>query len=193
LGLAGRVLAEIFDNLTLHAQALSILSTSKNLLQWPHPQSLAFFARSSATQRLTVFEIPSVVIMEEALVECLDELLALEQLAVSDHLRKRDGRHHLITNSLLRRLNWTADATCLVPRLHSLTCLTFLDFDESVFLDFVRSRLEPGRRPNGGAFKVTLTSRAQGCARILLPVVAGQLRKLHAENDVAFSLDSDEE
>ncbi|KAJ7274936.1 hypothetical protein C8J57DRAFT_1592423 [Mycena rebaudengoi] len=194
LDLTGRVLAKIFDNLTLHVQTLSILSISKiHLLQWPHPQSLAFFARSSATQRLTILEIPYVVITEEVFVQCLDELPALEQLAASDHFRKRGGRHHLITNSLLRRLTWTADATCLVPRLHSLTCLTFLDFNDSVFLDFVRSRLEPGRRPNGGAFKVALTSRAQGCARILLPVVAGQLRKLQAQNDVAFSLDSDEE
>ncbi|KAJ7274934.1 hypothetical protein C8J57DRAFT_1505671 [Mycena rebaudengoi] len=173
LDLAGRVLAEIFDNLTLHAQALSILSTLKNFLQWPHP--LAFFARSSATQRLTILEIPYVVITEEAFVQCLDELPALEQLAVSDHVRRPD---HLITNSLLRRLAWTADTTCLVPRLHSLQCFMFLDFDDSVLLDFVRSRLGPRRHPDGSVFKVALTSHAK---RTLLPVVAGQLRKLQAQ------------
>jgi hypothetical protein len=60
-------------------------------------------------------------------------------------------------------------------------------------MDFVRSWLEPGRSADGGAFKVALTSRAERYKRTLLPMVAGRLRKLRAENDVAFSLDSDEE
>ncbi|KAJ7274900.1 hypothetical protein C8J57DRAFT_1466784 [Mycena rebaudengoi] len=144
---ASEILKEIFDNLTLDVQELSIISHF--FVGWPHLQSLAFFSRSSSSRSLKVLEIPYVVITEEALLQCLGELPALEKLVVSDHsLIYHNFHHHLITDSLLRRLTWTPDSSCLVPHLNFLSCRTILDFHHDVFLDFVLSSQEerPTRR-----------------------------------------------
>ncbi|KAJ6546211.1 hypothetical protein DFH09DRAFT_1321134 [Mycena vulgaris] len=49
--------------------------------------------------------------------------------------------HVLITTEFFRRLTWVPDASCLVPRLSRFGCLSRLCFDETVYLEFVRSRV----------------------------------------------------
>ncbi|KAJ7274960.1 hypothetical protein C8J57DRAFT_1505696 [Mycena rebaudengoi] len=182
-------LGEIFDNLTLNAQELSIISIF--FVAWPLLESLVF-SRSALSHSLKVLEIPDVVITEDALAQCLGELRALEKLVVSDQKSSYyDIFHHLITDSLLRRLTWTPDLSCLVPRLNVLRCRTILDFDHDVFLDFVLSRLEPGRNA-AGPLNVSLALWDE-CECKLRPAVAERLRELQAQKKMVFSLTEPEE
>jgi hypothetical protein len=189
---ASEILKEIFDNLTLDVQELSIISHF--FVGWPHLQSLAFFSRSSSSRSLKVLEIPYVVITEEALLQCLGELPALEKLVVSDHsLIYHNFHHHLITDSLLRRLTWTPDSSCLVPHLNFLSCRTILDFHHDVFLDFVLSRLEPGRKADAPLnVNLILHDECEGECE-LSSAVLERLRELQAQKKVVFSLTASEE
>jgi hypothetical protein len=187
-----KLLGEIFDNLTLDAQVLSLFSDL--FVEWPHLQSLAFFSRSSLSHSLKVLEIPNVVITEDVLAQCLGVLPALEKLVVSDQYRYYDIFNHLITDSLLRRLTWTPDPSCLVPRLNFLVCRTMFNFDDDVFLEFVLSRLEPGRKADG-PFNISLVLYNEGgyeCESS--PALAQRLRELQAQKQVVFLLtDADPE
>ncbi|KAJ7628233.1 hypothetical protein DFH06DRAFT_1338679 [Mycena polygramma] len=84
------------------------------------------------------------VITEDDLVACLVNMPALNDLVLSDVPRRKQV-NILITNSLLRRLCWIPTASCLVPRLHHIILDSRLEFDDNVLLEFVISRLEPGR------------------------------------------------
>ncbi|KAJ7274937.1 hypothetical protein C8J57DRAFT_1714664 [Mycena rebaudengoi] len=179
---AGKILGEIFDNLTMQVQKLSILGCR---LVWPHPQSLAFLSRSSLSRSLKVLEIPYAVITEATLAECLGELPALEHLAVSDH-NTWGVTNHLITNSLFQRLTWTSDPSCLVPRLNFLSCRTRLIFSDAVFLLFVLSRVAPGRN-SSGPFKTTLLWY-DGYERDLDVGVQQQLQELKLRKEYVFDL-----
>ncbi|KAJ7274925.1 hypothetical protein C8J57DRAFT_1224482 [Mycena rebaudengoi] len=180
-----KILGELFDNLTIHVQKLYILSISGFRQHWPHPQSLAFFSRSSLSRSLKVLEIPYVVITEADLAECLSELPALEHLAISDH-NAWEVYHHLITDSLFQRLTWTSDPSCLVPRLNFLSCRTRLIFHDAVFLQFVLSRVAPGRN-SSGPFKVTLLYY-DGDERELDVGVQQQLQELKLQKEFLFDL-----
>ncbi|KAJ7274957.1 hypothetical protein C8J57DRAFT_238371 [Mycena rebaudengoi] len=187
-----KLLGEIFDNLTLDAQELSLFSDL--FVEWPHLQSLAFFSRSSLSHSLKVLEIPNVVITEDVLAQCLGVLPALEKLVVSDQYRYYDIFNYLIIDSLLRRLTWTPDPSCLVPRLNFLVCRTMFNFDDDVFLEFVLSRLEPGRKADG-PFNISLVLYNEGgyeCESS--PALAQRLRELPAQKQVVFLLtDADPE
>ncbi|KAJ7274932.1 hypothetical protein C8J57DRAFT_1466804 [Mycena rebaudengoi] len=185
LNRAVKILGELFDNLTIHVQKLYILSIPGYPHDWPHSQSLAFFSRSSLSRSLKVLEIPYAVVTQDALAECLGELPALEHLAVSDH-NSWEVYHHLITDSLFQRLTWTSDPSCLVPRLNFLSCRTMLIFDDAVFLQFVLSRVAPGRN-SSGPFKTTLLCYG-GDARKLDVGVQQQLQELKLQKDFVFDL-----
>jgi hypothetical protein len=189
---ASKLLGEIFDNLTLDAQELCIISDF--FVAWPLLESLAFFSRSSLSHSLKVLEIPNVVITEDALAQCLGKLPALEKLVVSDQISSYNViSHHLITDSLLRRLTWTPDPSCLVPRLNFHCCRTMLNFDDNIFLEFVLSRLEPGREADG-PFNVSLVLLNEGGNECeLSPALAQRLRELQAQKQVVFSLADSEE
>jgi hypothetical protein len=53
--------------------------------------------------------------------------------------------HILVTDSLLRRLTWTSDPSCLTPYLSTLHLGSIFTFDHEVLLEFVASRVVPGR------------------------------------------------
>ncbi|KAJ7902271.1 hypothetical protein B0H13DRAFT_2335699 [Mycena leptocephala] len=52
----------------------------------------------------------------------------------------------LITDTLLVALTKTSNARCLIPRLDTLSLRSRLQFDDSVYLDLVLSRLQPERK-----------------------------------------------
>jgi hypothetical protein len=186
---AGDVLGEIFDSLIIGVQKLTILTTLSTFhlrLHWPHPQSLAFFSRcSSLSHILKSLNIRDVIITEEDLIQCLGELSALEDLLISDHLRPR-----LVTDTFLHRLGWTSDPACIVPRLKSLTCRTFLEFDDNVFLDFVLSRLHPTTNSEG-PFRVEPVRLVPGSK--LGAQVEQQLQELQTLGKFTFSFSDDGE
>jgi hypothetical protein len=80
-------------------------------------------------------------------VECLSEMPALRELFLHDvpAVAVGDAHHFLVTDSLLHRLIWTSDPSCLIPSLSALHLASFFTFDQHLFLDFIISRLVPGR------------------------------------------------
>jgi hypothetical protein len=112
-------------------------------------------------------------------------LPALEHLAVSDY-NTWGVDNHLITDSLFQRLTWTSDPSCLVPRLNFLSCQTRLIFHDTVFLQFVLSRVVPGRN-SSGPFKTTLLSY-DGDERELDVGVQQQLQELKLQKEFVFDL-----
>jgi hypothetical protein len=93
----------------------------------------------------------SVHITEAKLLEALSGLPILQDLAISDHrcLGKRCEEVVLVTNSLLERLIWMTQFTCVVPELSFLETHTLLQFEDSVYCDLGLSRLKPGRNAEG--------------------------------------------
>ncbi|KAF8142706.1 hypothetical protein K438DRAFT_1994707 [Mycena galopus ATCC 62051] len=119
-----------------------IYGTDEHPLSWHQHHFLSFASRSSLDASLTSLEIARTTIDADELVACLAVLPLLEQLVVADD---NDVPHNLITDSLLRRLTWTPDPACLVPRLDFVALTSLLDFSEDVYWDFVTSRLIPAR------------------------------------------------
>ncbi|KAJ7628245.1 hypothetical protein DFH06DRAFT_1442162 [Mycena polygramma] len=108
---------------------------------WPREAFSAFASQSLCRENLTELSLEDMVITEDDLVACLVNMPALNDLVLSDVPRRKQV-NILITNSLVRRLCWIPTASCLVPRLHHI----ILDsFDDNVLLEFVISRLGPGR------------------------------------------------
>ncbi|KAJ6597562.1 hypothetical protein DFH09DRAFT_1132159 [Mycena vulgaris] len=136
-------LAKIADSLTLPALEHLIMNSQEYprlVLPWPHSQFLGLAARSSFHVHLLSLDLHHSVITEAELLECLDALPSLEDLTIADHTD-----HHLITDSLFAALTRSPSA-CLTPHLRSLSCLSTLRFDDSVWLQFVLSRLTDDER-----------------------------------------------
>ncbi|KAJ6590118.1 hypothetical protein DFH09DRAFT_1425775 [Mycena vulgaris] len=126
-------------------------------IPWTNLEFAALSRRSSFHAHLKCLELDCIIVTEDELIQTLCGLQALEDLVVSDHMII-DGEGvelELITNSLLQRLTWTPNPTCLVPNLSFLGCHTLLRFDDGVYRDFVLSRVGPGRNEQG-PFEVEL-------------------------------------
>ncbi|KAF7362612.1 3-beta hydroxysteroid dehydrogenase isomerase family [Mycena venus] len=111
---------------------------------WNNIEFLAFASRSSFHTNLTELGI-HIVISDEELLQCLAALPLLTDLGISDCSGRK--QNILITDNLLRRLTWSADSNegCLVPKLHYIFLTSLFKFSDDAFLDFVLSRLAPGR------------------------------------------------
>ncbi|KAF7338757.1 hypothetical protein MSAN_02198100 [Mycena sanguinolenta] len=127
---------------------------------WSQSAFLAFSARSALHTTLRALEISDVMICAEQLLECLSGLPSLESLSISDPCPTSynyiDGYGYNsalamfpVNDTLLRGLTWTPGSHPLVPQLHSFACKTFMQFEESNYLDFVRSRVAPERNADG--------------------------------------------
>ncbi|KAJ6493320.1 hypothetical protein C8R45DRAFT_1212700 [Mycena sanguinolenta] len=115
---------------------------------WPRDDFMAFSNRSSLGNTLTKLFLYHMAITEDELVECLSEMKVLLELFIQEVAAESDW--DLITDTLLHRLTWRDDSSCLVPHLH---CFSFdplyFSFGEDTFIEFVESRLVPGRSNNG--------------------------------------------
>ncbi|KAJ7491736.1 hypothetical protein B0H11DRAFT_990118 [Mycena galericulata] len=122
-------------------------------LSWLHSEFRALSARSSFRNHLETLQLRHLIVTETELLECLLNLPLLQRLEIADHEylrgpRDEDPHHQLITDTLFSSLTRTADSPCLVPRLRSLTCTSLLRFDDTVYLNFLLSRI-----PEYGAFE----------------------------------------
>ncbi|KAJ7121847.1 hypothetical protein C8R43DRAFT_72627 [Mycena crocata] len=135
----------IFDALTL--PSLLSFKLCRDLFDpaavWCNTHFLTFAARSTLNQHLTALNIRA-IITDEELLQCLAVLPLLEVLIISDIARPSE--HAVVTDLLLRRLTWKADAaTCLIPHLHYFNCTSCFKFTPDAYWNFLTSRLVPGR------------------------------------------------
>ncbi|KAJ7159249.1 hypothetical protein C8R43DRAFT_994259 [Mycena crocata] len=179
------LIAQIFASLTVpHLREFTLESSqySRKPLLWPQILFLSVAERSSFHAHLLTLDIYHVLIPEADLLECLHALPKLEHLKVSDHADCTEYsekiRGLLITDDLLRSLS---DSRHLVPRLHYLGLRSFLQFEASVFLDFLRARNRPGP-----AFECALQGFA-GKYRELDPAVVAHIEELRINNELVFS------
>jgi hypothetical protein len=188
--IAGQVLPKLTTHLTLpHLAHLRFVYYSYQgvPLRWPHPEFSALSDRSSFRHHLTCLELQYMFITPTELFETLSDLHSLEELGIADH-QAVDGNaaeRVLITSSLLERLTWTPDLTCLVPGLSFLELHTMHQFDDTVFRDFVLSRVTPGRN-EAGPFELEFKWYSSH-HRDLEPAVRTQIEELQRANDLLFS------
>ncbi|KAJ7201956.1 hypothetical protein B0H12DRAFT_1233624 [Mycena haematopus] len=120
---------------------------------WSQNTFLAFSMRSSLHDTLRTLEISNVMITAQELLDSLAGLPRVEALSVSEpstmYRFMETISKFTITDIFLRRLTWTPDSDPCVPRLHSFACKTFMKFEGNNYLDFVSSRIGPGRNADG--------------------------------------------
>ncbi|KAJ6490212.1 hypothetical protein C8R47DRAFT_1123796 [Mycena vitilis] len=156
-------------------------------LPWPHLAFSSLSQRSAFSSHLLCLDLDQVLISETDLVQTLSELRVLEELEIRDYVIV-DGTGVdlvLLTNSLLQRLTWTPDPKCLVPALSTLACYTRLQFDDAVLLEFVLSRIRPGRN-RYGPFEFNLQSY-DGDHREMDYAVTMKLDELKFQQELSFS------
>ncbi|KAJ6469405.1 hypothetical protein C8R45DRAFT_1078726 [Mycena sanguinolenta] len=138
------------------ARALVLQAEHDEPFLWSQPAFVAFSARSSLHATLRSLEISDVMISAGQLLECLSSLPRLESLSISDpcptsydYIEDYGYNRALamfpVDDTLLRGLTYSR----LVPQLHSFACKTFMQFEESNYLDFVSSRGRRGRNVDG--------------------------------------------
>ncbi|KAJ7097495.1 hypothetical protein C8R43DRAFT_1169126 [Mycena crocata] len=142
---AKEALGSIFTALTL--PRLLALELHRKFFEpaplWNHTHFLTFAARSSFHAHLIELEI-HIIITDDELVQCLAVLPLLKTLTISDC--GGDTDHVVVTDQLLQRLTYTAEVQkCLIPNLHYFNFTTLFRFTPDTYLNFLASRLVPGR------------------------------------------------
>ncbi|KAJ7889750.1 hypothetical protein B0H13DRAFT_2666113 [Mycena leptocephala] len=179
---------EILGALTFpFLEQLSLRAVGIHALLWPRHHFLACASRSSFHHTLTKLMFENIIISEDELVECLSDMPALLDLFLYDvpAMATDEEDHILVTDSLLRRLTWTSDPDCLTPYLSTLHLGSLFTFDHEVLLEFVTSRVVPGRADDN-PFGIELINLQLGelgpemkesvLARLLELVGRGELR-----------------
>ncbi|KAJ7655988.1 hypothetical protein DFH06DRAFT_1473737 [Mycena polygramma] len=142
-----QVLGGILSLLILpYLQELTLQPCANEPLFWPRDGFLSFASRCGLHAKLTKLSLHEMVITEDELLECLSGMQALQKLFIQDVPSRG---HILITDHLVRRLTWTSDSTCLIPHLSSFHFASIQTFSQHTLLDFVNSRLVPGRTDIG--------------------------------------------
>ncbi|KAF7292101.1 F-box domain-containing protein [Mycena indigotica] len=115
---------------------LVIHSASATALLWPQEAFSAFCLRSSSITRL---RLADVLITHDELIASLRSLSALRELALED---VHDPKHLVVTDQLLSRLSWAADAgsECLVRDLRYMSLRAFFECADAALLTMVESR-----------------------------------------------------
>ncbi|KAJ6598592.1 hypothetical protein B0H10DRAFT_734032 [Mycena sp. CBHHK59/15] len=157
---------------------------------WPQVQFLAFASRSSCGATLKSLQLHHLIITDVDLLQCLSALPLLETLAVSDYPGTEEAfrdvsDHIVITDSLLRRLSWTSESTCLVPHLTTFSCTSLLRFDDRVLLDFVISRAR--EQEDNTRFEINIRAHAEHWRDLDLAVVI-HLTRMKRERRLLFSV-----
>ncbi|KAJ6484072.1 hypothetical protein C8R45DRAFT_1000099 [Mycena sanguinolenta] len=143
------ILGAIIGTLTLPClQELLFFSSNPedHPLFWPREDFLAFSSRSALRDTLTKLILYDTVITEDELVDCLSEMKVLLELFIQDvpGNSNRD-QHVLITDTLLDRLTWQDDPSCLAPHLHCFAFSSLFVFGDDAFMKFAESRVVSGR------------------------------------------------
>lgn len=154
-------------------------------LSWAHSEFIALSSRSSFHDHLQILQLLHVAISEGELLPCLSVLGSLQRLAIWDH---QLPDNHVITNTLLSRRTRTPDSPVLLPHLHALTCISRLRFDDSVYLNFLISRVPL----DGGTFENELRW-IPGYRRKLDGSVIARIQQLRIRKQPIFSLTGPED
>ncbi|KAJ7617649.1 hypothetical protein DFH06DRAFT_1483478 [Mycena polygramma] len=165
---------------------LALRASGPCVLFWPEKGFLELASRSSFGHSLTKLFIRNILIREHELVDCLSGLPALIELFVQDVPGDPTSSSVVITDGLLRRLTWTDDPGCLTPHLASVHLGSLFAFDIGVLLDFVKSRVIPGRTDRG-PFEVEMLWLPESDSRFK-PLMATQLVELHDQRQLRWSL-----
>ncbi|KAJ6566468.1 hypothetical protein B0H19DRAFT_710957 [Mycena capillaripes] len=159
-------------------------------LVWPQPQFLELARRSGFHTTLQTLDLSHVRITELQLLQCVNALPALEDLAVGDHerIRGRGVNLELVSDTLLRTLTTstntaTTDTSSLIPRLHTFRARSRLGFTDSLYLDFILSRIEPEGRVFTSALEILLVA-----GRKIDDGVVARLRESVARGELVMSL-----
>ncbi|KAJ7777134.1 hypothetical protein B0H16DRAFT_1504435 [Mycena metata] len=188
---------EILERLTLRCLSfleLALLNHEHPPIAWDHTIFLRFCARSECGKTLTTLYLMHVAITTDELLESLAELKVLAALVVADHRpsRTRSDPVWLVKDTLFRRLTERAENTqrhLLVPKLAIFGCLSDLRFDEALYLDFVRSRVEVCQSPAQTHFESHVRWYAES-ARELKPAVLGELQGLSKTKGFVGSIEA---
>ncbi|KAJ6554496.1 hypothetical protein B0H19DRAFT_1029674 [Mycena capillaripes] len=147
------VLGELLAALTLPClKQLSLCSSAYGPILWPRDHFPAFASRSSFRDTLTKLFLRHMIITEGELLECLSQTQALSELFIQDVPSESldEVDHVLITDSLFQHLIWVSDtSSCLVPNLNHFIFASIFSFGDHPFLNFVTSRIDPGRTGQG--------------------------------------------
>ncbi|KAJ6480562.1 hypothetical protein C8R47DRAFT_1018915 [Mycena vitilis] len=185
-------LSDLFTSLTLpHLRTLNFVSEEApdSLMYWAQSPFLGLAARSSFSTNLHSLYLCDIIITEAELLDALAVLPALQDLGISDHrvVIAHGVDRLLITDSLLASLTLTPTPNTprFLPLLRSLLCHSILQFDDHVFLEFVRSRC----RPASGSNNIPFASRLYwwpGHRRALDVGVTAQLRELRIRKELVW-------
>ncbi|KAF7335252.1 F-box domain-containing protein [Mycena sanguinolenta] len=194
-----RILGHILASLTLpHLRDLSFRSEyfPSNLMNWPQTAFLDLARRSSFNNHLHSLHLWQIVIADTELITCLLALPVLESLAISDQRTTSyyaGVNHHLITDTLLSRLTLQPVSPPIIPRLRSLLCRTRLQFNDTVFLEFLLSRRV--EQPSDVPPLICEMRSLPGRHRELDQAVAERVRELRVRQEVIvlFEVEVDKE
>ncbi|KAJ7653030.1 hypothetical protein B0H17DRAFT_397401 [Mycena rosella] len=188
----GPTLAAIVDSLTLPALSELAMDSEEYPrlpLPWPHPQFLGLARRSSFDAHLLSLELYHSLITEVELLECLNALPALDRLGVSDHQLGAGTTRHLITSTLFAALTSPGPTSPPpAPRLSAFQCRSLLQFDDTVFLSFLLSRVA-GKTDDDGLFEIDI-SWLPGHQRDLDLHLLAQIDELQAAEALSFVFDA---
>ncbi|KAJ7018560.1 hypothetical protein C8F04DRAFT_381817 [Mycena alexandri] len=152
------IVSELLGCFTLRRAHTLHFETENSPLPWHHTAFLALCSRSSLHDTLRTLEIDNLAISAAQLLECLSALPRLETLSISDpnpypssyrNAIAENPEKFLVTDILLRGLTLNPDSEDLVPHLHTFDCKTFMQFEHRSYLDFIASRVGPGRNAAG--------------------------------------------
>ncbi|KAJ7432440.1 hypothetical protein B0H11DRAFT_2297560 [Mycena galericulata] len=195
-----RPMGEIIKSLTLPALEefeIDAEGYPRLALPWPQNEFLALSSRSSFHTHLLCLKLYHSIVTPEQLLECLANLPALEMLGISDHRLVAEGGgadQLLISDTLLGELTRTSKR-CLIPRLKSFNCQSLLQFDDTMYLNFVLSRLPTARADDENSEKDPFEIGIwwlPGYNRELDPAVIERLDELRLQNQVDFLFEAGE-
>ncbi|KAJ7511349.1 hypothetical protein B0H11DRAFT_2387080, partial [Mycena galericulata] len=174
----------ILDSLSLPSLEQFTLIPQDCSFLWHQAAFMSLASRSSFHSHLTGLTI-GVIITEDDLLQCLSVLPLLKDLRIRDFPREE---HILITDTLLQGLAAKADHSTLVPSLTYLCLMSAFRFTDSVFLDFLTSRLVLGRVDVDNPFEIRIVGLTT--SNELEAKVIGQLEDLDTDRDLFFSFET---
>ncbi|KAJ7470931.1 hypothetical protein FB451DRAFT_1176130 [Mycena latifolia] len=182
----GKLLGKLLAKLTLRSvRALNFESDGIWPVPWPGSDYTPFSRRSSCRDNVRALTLLGVQVSSSDLLQCLSDLPLLEALTVADpgvDVFLGDETEVIVTDSLLRRLTWTDDSSCLIPYLQEFHCKSYLRFNDSIYTKFITSRLQSGRSSQG-PFENSLAYYAKDWR----PVLGQTLTELMGKKELVFT------
>ncbi|KAK7058214.1 hypothetical protein R3P38DRAFT_3547878 [Favolaschia claudopus] len=109
---------------------------------WHTERFLSLADRSDFSRHLTFLDIYA-IITDTELLQCLCVLPMLQTLSISDFISiGANNSSPVITDMLLQALTYRTDAPSLIPHLEYVHLTSHLEFTDTAFIDFIKSRVK---------------------------------------------------